>query len=78
MLLSLRRKKKISLTKGVLSDKVIDFTNEPSMWRSFLKNAFVNNGDIQPVRYQLNRYDNNTYCNFYGDSFVCRFSFLTE
>ena len=38
-------KKVVSLT-GVFSDKVIDFTNELSMWRCFVKNSYVDDSDI--------------------------------
>ena len=43
----------------LFSDKVIDFPNDPWMWRSFVKNAFVDDGDIQLV---TSRFDKNTYC----------------
>ena len=38
-------KKAISLT-GVFPGKLIDFTNEASIRRSFVKNSFVDGGDI--------------------------------
>ena len=38
-------KKVVGLT-GVFSDKVIDFTNELSMWRCFVKNSYVDDSDI--------------------------------
>ena len=52
---------------GVFSDKTIDFTDEPSMWRSFVKNIFVDDSDIQLV---TNRIDKNTYCTVSGGNFV--------
>ena len=51
-MLSLRKEKAISLT-GVFSDKVIDFTNGSSMWRSFVKKYFVDDGDVQLVQTDL-------------------------
>ena len=65
-------KEAISLT-GVFSGKAIDFTNEPSMWRSFVKNYFVDDGDTQLV---TNRFDMNTYCAVSRGNFVYSFSFL--
>ena len=55
----------------VFSDKAIDFTDEPSMWRSFVKNTFVD-GDVQLV---TNRFDRNTYCTISWGNFVHSFSF---
>ena len=57
ILLSLREKENNKCE--IYQDKVIHFTNEPSMWRSFVKNTFVDDGDIQLV---TNRFDRNTYC----------------
>ena len=57
ILLSLREKKNNKCE--IYQDKVIYFTNEPSMWRSFVKTTFVDDGDIQLV---TNRFDRNTYC----------------
>ena len=53
----------------IYQDKVIDFTNEPSMWHSFVKN----DSDIQLV---TNRFDRNTYCTVSKGNFVYIFSFL--
>ena len=53
----------------IYQDKVIDFTNEPSMSHSFVKN----DSDIQIV---TNRFDRNTYCTVSKGNFVCIFSFL--
>ena len=58
---------------GVFSDRVIGFTNEPSMWGSFVKNTFVDDSYIQLV---TNRFHTNTYCTVSGDNFVYSFSFL--
>ena len=58
---------------GVFSDKIIDFTNEPSMWRFFVKNTFVNDNDMQLV---TDIFDRNTYCTVSGGKFVHGFSFL--
>ena len=66
------RKKAISLT-GVFSDKVINFTNELWMWRSFVKNYFVDDGDIKLV---TSRFDRNTYCTVFRGNFVYSFSLL--
>ena len=46
------KKKKINKSDipQVFSDKVIGFINESSMWRSFGKNTFVDDVDIQLVR----------------------------
>ena len=78
ILLSLRKKKeksdRRSLT-GVFSDKVIDFTDESSMWCSFVKNSFVEEADIQLV---TNRSDRNTYCIVSESNFVYNFGFLTN
>ena len=71
-MLALRGKKPISLT-GVFSGKVISFTNEPSMWRPFAKNYFVDDGNIQ---LDTNRFDKNTYCTVSGGNLVYSFSFL--
>ena len=57
ILLSLREKENNKCE--IYQDKVIHFTNEPSMWRSFVKNTFVDDGDIQLV---TNGFDRNTYC----------------
>ena len=57
ILLLLREKK--SNKCEIYQDKVTHFTNEPSMWRSFVKGTFVDDGDIQLV---TNRFDRNTYC----------------
>ena len=43
------------------------------MWRSFLKNTFVDDGDIQQI---TNRFDRNIYYNVCGGNFVYSFSFL--
>ena len=43
------------------------------MWRSFVENTFVDDGDTQLV---TNRFDRNTYCTVSGGSFVYSFSFL--
>ena len=54
-----------------MSHKVINFIKEPSMLRSFAKNSFVDDGDVQLV---TNRFDRNTDCTVSGGSFV--YSFL--
>ena len=58
---------------GVFSDKVIDFTNEPSMWRFFVKNTFVNDNDMQLF---TDIFDRNTYCTVFGGLDSKPFSFL--
>ena len=50
--------KKVICLTGVFSGKVIDFINEPSIWRSFLKNVFADDGNILVT----NRFDRNIYC----------------
>ena len=45
------------------------------MERSFVKNTFVDDGDIQLV---TNRFDRNTYCTVSGGSFVYSFRFLKK
>ena len=50
--------KKVICLTGVFSGKVIDFVNEPSIWRSFLKNVFADDGNILVT----NRFDRNIYC----------------
>ena len=42
------------------------------MERSFVKNTFVDDGDIELV---TNRFDRNTYCTVSGGSFVYSFRF---
>ena len=37
------------------------------MWRSIVKNTFVDDGDIQLV---TNRFDRNTYCTASGGNFM--------
>ena len=45
---------------GLFSEKVIDFTDKPSMWWcSFVENTFADYDDTQLV---TNRSDRNTYC----------------
>ena len=53
--------------QGIFSDIVIDFTDEQSMWRSFVKNTFVDDGDIQLV---TNKFGRSTYCSVSGGNFV--------
>ena len=46
-MLSLRKRKNNKWhIPGPFSDKVIDFANEPSMLDSFVKNTFVDDGDV--------------------------------
>ena len=48
--------------------------SEPSMWRYFVRNIFVDDDDdIQLVK---KRFDTNTYCTVSGGNFVYSFSFL--
>ena len=65
-------KKSINLT-GVFSDKAINFTNEPSVWHSFVKSSFEDDDDIQLV---TNRFDRNTDSTVSGGNFVYSFSFI--
>ena len=58
---------------GVYLGKAIGFTNEPSMWHSFVKTSFVDDGDMQLV---MNRFDRNTYCIVSGGNFVYSLSYL--
>ena len=62
----------------------MNLTNESSMWRSFVKNTFVDDGDIKLA---TNRFDRNTYCTVSrgnlciavcGANFVYNFSFFKE
>ena len=71
ILLSLRKKKNNKC--DIYQDKVIDFTNQPSIWRSFVKNIFVDDDDIQLL---TNRFDRNTNCAVSKGNFVYSFSFL--
>ena len=57
----------------VFSERVIDFTNEPTMWNSFLKNTFEDDGGIRLVTYRLKT---NTYFTACGGNFVRSFSFF--
>ena len=57
----------------VFSDKVIDFSNEPSMWRFFVKNTFVDDSDIQLA---TNRFNRNIFCTASGGNFMYSFSLL--
>ena len=45
------------------------------MWRSFVKNSFVGDGDIQLV---TNRFDRNIYCTASGGDFMHSFSFCKK
>ena len=67
-----KEKQRVWHAPGVFSDKVIDFTNEPSKWCSFVKNIVVDDGDIQLV---TNSFDSNTYCTVSDGTFVYTFSF---
>ena len=70
-MLSLIKKK--NRKSYIYEDKVINFTNEPSMWFSFIKNAFVDDGDIQLI---TNRFVTNIYCTASGANSVYSFNFL--
>ena len=59
----------------VFPEKVIDFTNKPSMWHFFLKNVFVDDGDIKLV---TNRLKGNTYFTASGGNFVRSFNFFKK
>ena len=69
---SLRKKKN---NKSDIYQKYFQiFRYEPSMWRSFVKNTFVNLGDL--LQLVTNRFDRNIYCTVSGDNFVYSFRFL--
>ena len=62
-----KKKRYVCYIPGVFSDIFRYITNEPSVWHSFVKNALVDDGDIQLA---TNRFDRNTYCTVSGGNSV--------